>query len=694
MKKLLKYIAITLFIIVVVLAGAVMLLVNFINPNDYRNKISALASEALHKTVTIHGDIRWQFLPAFGVVVHGIAINDQNNAAPLTVTLDSAHVGVQLWPLLHQRFEVDRLDLDGLQIEKTMEAPSALVNMDASASLAPAAALADTNLTGLSRIHLRQLRLHHATIVLHDPLTHIDSQITDVTLNANNLSLDASTPFELSFRYLADTQKNQPIHVQWQGTLINDSQSARLTAQDCHLTLQNTLPSQKTLTLTANLQAVYEWHNHRLTVSSVEGNVDDLSYSAHLTASNLDQTPDVQFAFDGQTAHLRDLLTKLGLDINTRKADVLQKAHLKTAGTIHNQQLNLSPLQLDLDDSHMDGDLQAALISNSSLNTNVHVDHIDVGAYLKPSSTEDLQFTNIKATLKYLLTQDSNGPTLNGPIRFDRANIDGLSIEQFSTLLDMKDQEIQLSASKAQLLSGQYQGNSQINFDANGVKWSTTIAFSHIQIQPLLALFSPNAPISGLGDFNGSFNSQGTDAKSTTQHLNGHAKIAVHNGVLHGINLNQWINKAKALKTNDAAPPASTDSTSNSTPFGDLTADATIQNGVAHNDNLLLQAPFARAKGHGTIDLNQQQLDYHLTIDQISALSGNHRLTLVPLIISGAFAEPHIQIDLALLSQQLLGASLEKQQNRLADTIAKNTGNPQLGKLIQHMRINRLLGGA
>lgn len=688
MKKALKYLLISGFILVALLAAIVMALVNFINPNDYREKISVFASDAAQQPVSIHGDIRWQFLPAFGVAVRDISIGDPKAASPLVATLDSAHIGVQLWPLLHQRFEVERVDLDGLRIEKTMAVPTGQVSAAASASLAPVA-LADNNSSALARIHLKQLRLNHATIVLHDQQNHVDSQISDLQLKADNLRLDASTPFDLSFTYLPDLQKNQPIHVQWQGTLINDSQTQRIIGQDCHLNLKSTLASQKTIDMTAKIQAVYEWHNHRFTASSIEGNIDDLKYSAHLTASALDQSPELQFAFDGQTAHLRNLLTKLGLAINTRTADILQKTHLQVSGTVHNQQLNLSPIQLDLDASHIDGDIQTALISNSSINTNLHVDHIDVAAYLAPSSaTKDLQFTNIKASLKYLMAQDSHGMALNGPISFERADVNGISIQQFSTLLDMKDQQLQLGASQAQLLSGQYQGNSQINFDTNDIKVSTTMAFSHIQIQPLLALFSPNAPISGIGDFNGSFNSQGSDAISFTQHLNGHAKMAVHNGVLHGISFTQWINAAKALKTNAAVSPAVSDN--NSTAFGDLSADATIQDGVVHNDNLLLKAPFARAKGHGTLDLNRQQLDYHLNIDQIS----NSRLNLIPLLINGSFAKPYIQIDLALLSQQLLGTSLEKQKNRLADTITKNTGNPQLGNIIQHMRLNRLLGDA
>lgn len=688
MKKALKYLLISGFILIVLLAAIVMALVNFINPNDYREKIGALASEAAQQPVSIHGDIRWQFLPAFGVVIHDISIGDPQASSPLVATLDSAHIGVQLWPLLHQRFEVERIDLDGVHIEKTMAEPTGQINANVSASLSPVA-LADNNLSALTRVHLKQLRLNHATIVLHDKQRHIDSQISDLQLKADNVKLDASTPFDLSFTYLPDLQKNQPIHVQWQGTLINDSQTQRIIGQDCHLSLKSTLASQKTMDMTANIQAVYEWRNHRFTASSIEGNIDDLKYSAHLTATALDQSPELQFAFDGQTAHLRDLLTKLGLTINTRSADVLQKTRLQVSGTVHNQQLNVSPIQLDLDASHIDGDIQTALISNSSIDTNLHVDHIDVATYLAPSSaTTNLQFTNIKASLKYLLAQDSHSMALNGPISFERADVNGINIQQFSTLLDMKDQQLQLSASQAQLLSGRYQGNSQISFDSNDVKVSTTMAFSHIQIQSLLALFSPNAPISGLGDFNGSFNSQGSDAKTFTQHLNGHAKIAVHNGVLHGISFTQWINAAKALKTNATAPPAASDN--HSTAFGDLSADATIQNGVVHNDNLLLQAPFARAKGHGTIDLNQQQLDYHLNIDQIN----NSRLKLVPLLINGSFAKPYIQIDLALLSQQLLGASFERQKNRLADTITQNTGNPQLGNIIQHMRLNRLLGDA
>jgi AsmA protein len=84
-----------------------------------------------------------------------------------------------------------------------------------------------------------------------------------------------------------------------------------------------------------------------------------------------------------------------------------------------------------------------------------------------------------------------------------------------------------------------------------------------------------------------------------------------------------------------------------------------VVNGVAQNDDLVLDGANLRATGRGTADLARETLDYRLKATV--AEGADRRGTTVPVIIAGTFTNPSYNVDFGELLKQEAGKQVEKQ---------------------------------
>ena len=527
---------------------------------------------------------------------------------------------------------------------------------------------------------------------MHHQLTQTTSNVNDINFSATDIGANKTTDFRLHLTYLPDDkQSKEPTDFSWSGHLKIDTDQQQVDCTDCHLEMNETLANGQKIPFDATSDIHYQLNDQSLSAPSIKGTLDDVQFTAQLAAKSLKENPDVNFSFTANTEHLSAILKKWGFAIKTQNPQTLQNFSLSGTGQLHNKQLDIPTIKLKVDSSTLSGSVQSADISHRAFNAQFSLDNLDIGAYLPPAKPNKLlQLKELTGSFKILLPLEQQSLAISGPLKFTTLTTDTFAISQFSTLLDMKDGFIALSKSQADLLGGHYQGSSQIDLSGSNPKFVSNQTFTNIQIEPLVRLLDPKLQLSGLANISGSINSIGATLPLIKQNLNGNLKLSIKHGVLHGINIQQWINTAGALV--QQKPLADTPS-DNSTDFGDLSASMSINSGVINNQDLVMNMPFAHATGRGTIDLAGEQLDYHLLISQIRHLS---RIDSVPLSISGSFANPHIQLDKNALFQQVANKQFTGQKGRLADRLTQRRGNKEIdqtiNKLIQRVDINKLLG--
>ena len=125
-----------------------------------------------------------------------------------------------------------------------------------------------------------------------------------------------------------------------------------------------------------------------------------------------------------------------------------------------------------------------------------------------------------------------------------------------------------------------------------------------IQVAPLLKDLTGKTPLAAKGDVMIDVNTEGASTLQMRQALAGSASLRLADGTLNGIDIGAMIIGAQAA---DGLAQANA-----KTGFSKLDASFTIADGIAHNSDLVLDAPLFGATGAGDIDLAREQIDYTL----------------------------------------------------------------------------------
>ena len=178
-----------------------------------------------------------------------------------------------------------------------------------------------------------------------------------------------------------------------------------------------------------------------------------------------------------------------------------------------------------------------------------------------------------------------------------------------------------------------YQGAGAGEFILNARQGlSTAVRFqgNGVELQPLMSDMLDVDSIQGRVNMNLDLLGTGTSMDGIMKSLRGTAQFDVQTGRWTGVNLDSL------LRSGDTAP--------GTTVFDNLSGSATVQNGVAVNDNLIFSLPSFETRGAGEIDIGQRHLDYTLTPNAKTARAGDG--LAIPVRIHGSWDDPKIQPDL------------------------------------------------
>jgi AsmA protein len=117
MKSVLKIVAWLIGIIFVLIVMAAIILPLMVDPNDFRDDISAAVKNQTGRELSIEGDLKLSVIPWLGVEVGRVSLSNAPGMGdePM-VAIEGASVGVKLIPLLSRRLEVSQITLDGARI--------------------------------------------------------------------------------------------------------------------------------------------------------------------------------------------------------------------------------------------------------------------------------------------------------------------------------------------------------------------------------------------------------------------------------------------------------------------------------------------------------------------------------------------------------------------------------------------------
>ncbi len=120
------------------------------------------------------------------------------------------------------------------------------------------------------------------------------------------------------------------------------------------------------------------------------------------------------------------------------------------------------------------------------------------------------------------------------------------------------------------------------------------------------------------------------------------------------------------------------------TPFDGLAGTFTIAAGVLSNSDLKLVAPYVTAAGSGDLDLGERRLNYRLRPTALAAEDGTGGV-MVPLLITGPWADPSFRLDLESIAREKMEAEAKAAAARLEEE-AKAAEEAAKAELEQRLR--------
>lgn len=583
MKRFLKIIA----ALVVLVIAAIVALVIFVDPNDYKSEIEQQAGKSLNRELAINGDLGWVVFPKLGISTGQIVLKNAPGFSQANLAkIDQLSISIDIVPLLSGEVVLGKLSIDGLAFNL------------------------ETNAQGASN------------------LDNIGPQNTEQSVTAT-----VEQPTEKEPSVTASTETKQLPKLTLAGIEISNTQ---LNVIDKKLGTQTALAIK--LIELGKFELGSETSLDVILSVATDEFVGDLNLHALLNV-------------DAELANvvLNELTVNGSLkgdNVPAGKMDVSlsSKATVQLSPVV----ANITELAIDVNGMKLGGDASVQLLNKTKVRFNLVANKWDLNPLLPtPKEGEEIVVVEpetapeVEPDLGILNTLDVDG-------KLTVAGFKAKKIDIGKTFLHVvvNNGTAKISPLSVELYEGSMLLNASVSHAGGKNTYSVDEKLTGVQILPLLTDAADIDLLAGATNFNLTAKGSGLTVSKIKKGLSGKGSFAVTDGALYGINVAQKIRVAKISLGSDAKDA----DVEKKTDFSALNGQFTINNGVVDNTSLLMEAPFTRLMGNGTANILKELIDYHLKVTIVSTSKGQGGGTdlgglSIPLAITGSFADPKFSLD-------------------------------------------------
>jgi len=338
---------------------------------------------------------------------------------------------------------------------------------------------------------------------------------------------------------------------------------------------------------------------------------------------------------------------------------------------IGKQRLTLSRMQLALNEFEIGGSLQLSDFSRPTpvlrfdlTSENLDLDALNGTPPAEPAGPapegqqageEDQRIELPMQTLRDL--------DIDGKIVIARMKAQNLHMQNVEIAVKAQDGLVGLKPLTLDLYEGRVEASVAVDVRSQLPKYGFDNSISGVQAGLLLKDFTGEQRISGRLDASANITTSGEWVSELKRNSNGTLKLAFADGALHGFNIRQSIDSARAKLRGEALPPPQTLKTD----FSALSLSGEIRNGIFSSDDLDLHAPLLRAGGKGRANLNKETIDYLIEAKLVGSVEGQQGKSAdelaglaIPVQIKGPFSDPKIDVLLDEMLKARAGAEKER----------------------------------
>jgi AsmA protein len=617
-------------------------------PNQYKGRIAAAVKESTGRELHLSGDIKLSVFPWIALELGPATLgNPEGFSEEPFLSFAHASVRVKLLPLLRERLEVARVDIDGLNVRlrKNAEGRGNWQDAELKQQLVPKAD-ADHQ---VPRAWAPFARIS----VKHGRVSYEGTTVENINLETGSTAADQVTPVRASFdanRGIPGEQISMNAQfnlsedaqaLQWQLAAVNVSGLTRQGADrpthwDLSAPLLQVNLTQQTLVLPAFTMSYAGAHvNGQVSATHI---LDDLSMTGSATLAPL---------------VLREFAPRLGVTLpTTRDAKALSALSATTYFTYGSDAVSLSNVALRLDDTEIQGHIQFHTGGKGAIEFDLTADQVDLDRYRAPQGATADQPSADGA---------GSSPTpLNarGTLQFKAAHLARMDFSGLRINLVAEDNVIRLFPIEAQIDGGRYSGD--ITLDRRGAVPTLSVDehLTGVDMARLLSGSAQKGRLSGRATLNLKATARGATVDAFLKTLSGHLEANLADGALEGIDVGYEMGRAQALIDKSAPPPRAN---TGRTQFEVFQTSAQIANGVAETHDLNIASSALKVSGQGSANLSSKAIDFKL----LAAVAAPARSTDIPLKVTGTYSAPTVRPDIE-------AAAKDQLKQKLQDVLKKN----------------------
>lgn len=668
MARAIKIILIVIAALAVLLAATVFVVTQVIDPNDFKPQIREQAMTQANLDLEIPGELAWQFWPSLGVSL-GRTEARIAGEEELFAGINSASVGVAVWPLLFGQVEMDGVTLDGLEVNLVETADGA--NWEkigpqegAEDDTAPAEEEQPGENGGMDiPLTIPSVAITDGRIRYRNTTDGTDIRVEHFNFNAQDVSLEEPFPMQMSLRY--QDQSDMRVDLNLETTLAAD-------LDNNHFVLDPMTLDADIAGMTTNPVSVHLEQKLDVNLDEDRAQITDLLLEAagtrttgNATVTGLTGEMKVAGQINTEPFDANEALEAIGEEpIATSDDDALSKVALAATLDGPANSVMANPLKITLDSSTLSGTAGLENMDTGKIVFDLNLDKITLDGYLPPQSDEPesddpsgagggtggKEGGTTQLSEAELIPVESLRPLLlDGSLKVGELNYDTLQASNIVFDVTAKDGVLRLVKASGDTLQGGFNASGRLDVSGNTPRITFKQNVSSMQLQPVVAMALDKDLAKGIFSMDLDFSASGNSEKALVNSAKGNASMNLADGTVRGLNLygtlvggvNDMLGRFQGLSAlipnqESGKLPAAL---SEDTKIIDLTTKASLNQQVANLDSLEAKLEKGTLSGNGWMNMLTQEFDLKIGM-QSPELGGSKYLEDVtwPLRCQGSLA--------------------------------------------------------
>ncbi|MEQ1635694.1 MAG: AsmA family protein [Methylococcales bacterium] len=684
MKKSLKatFLLLGVFSVVLLLVGISLFLL--INPNAFKPELSALVKQHTGRVLTIPGDLKLAIFPAPGIKIGKMALSNAANFPDQPFAeVASAQISIKWLPLLTNKFELGKIQLEGLSLNLSKNKQgetnwSDLNKLSETTAINTPLDIKDSDETAVAKLLVEELSVAHGHIVWQDQQAERMIDLNAVQITVNKLGVDRPIALSLGFN-LTKPGMNSVHKIQLSTQLTLNNALDRLSAKDIKVNSLSTgeqIPGEQ-LKLAGLVKAIeYQPTLQTIKVEGLQLNTQNVTINADVSGRQLRDNPDIRGTAQVAAFNVKEFMRLQGLVVPVMQdPTVLDSlvADLSVQATDHSVTFN--NVNLRLDQSSLKGSAELTDFKQPAMIFSAEIDTLNADRYFAPQA--NIPSPILSSAVVVAATDQALQPlerlknlALNGNILIRQLHMKQLDLQDVNLAIQSKAGQIQTQQTIKGLFQGSYQGNASLALLDNIPKVSVDEKIAHINVESLLHALNSKTALTGVMNASAQLHGQGDSTQALKASLAGDIQFLLENTAIKGLNIQKLLDSVKSLISGQAIPSALKTGQS---VFNQVQGTANVKGGIIENHDLVATSASVLMTGEGQVDLNTDQIAYTLKARLLNAATPIKETDAWPLSlkIGGKLNNPSFTVDIvdALLEENKL--KIEEKKTELLEKLDK-----------------------